>query len=511
MTALLLETRLDPEQREFTETIRAGGDSLLAIINDILDYSKIEAGRVELELRPFDLRSCLHEAADVVALRAAEKRLELVVACTPDLPTELVGDPTRVRQVLVNLLSNAVKFTERGEVVVTAGLVSGREDAAMVHVQVRDTGIGIAPDHIDRLFQPFIQADASTTRRYGGTGLGLAVSRRFAELMGGTLRAESTEGMGSTFHFTFPARLSSQPEKSPEPASEMPMLASGVRSAILIVEDNAAVRELLSGAVAAWGMEPYAVESASAALTWIAARRDVAAGIVDRTLGGTDGLDLGAALERLHGRELPLVLLDSVSSGATTSVAAAIAGFHAVVTKPVRHDRLREALESVLDATPRRAPRAPQAPRVPRPDLPPLRVLLAEDNIVNQKVALAMLARLGYAADVADSGHQALVALEGAVYDLVLMDVHMPEMDGLEATRRIRAHLAAERQPRIVAMTANAMDVDRIACRDAGMDDFLAKPVRLESLADALARCRPIAPLGSLHPETQARVEPPSV
>jgi signal transduction histidine kinase/DNA-binding response OmpR family regulator len=489
MTSLLLETPLEPAQREFTETIRVSSDSLLTIIDDILDFSKIEAGRIEIEERPFDLRTCLHEAADVVALRAAEKGIELIVVFPPGRPATVDGDATRVRQVLVNLLSNAVKFTERGEIVVAAAVERITDTLATVHVQVRDTGIGIAPEPMGRLFQPFSQADASTTRRYGGTGLGLAVSRRFAELMGGALWAESVEGEGSTFHFSFAGRLPTATIADGGP-SALPD-SSGPPPSIVIVESNETVRELLAGEVAALGMEARTFGAAAEAIAWLASGHHAAAGIVDRSLRDADGLHLPDLLRRAGTSVPPLVLLESVASRTLPAAGTAGAGFRAAVAKPVRAERLREALATVL-AAPRRAKavRPPSTQMVPR-DLPSLRVLLAEDNLVNQKVALAMLDRLGYTADVAESGREALAALERSSYDLVLMDVHMPEMDGLETTRRIRRGWSRERQPRIVAMTANAMEIDRNACREAGMDDFLAKPVRIESLTQALSRCRP--------------------
>jgi signal transduction histidine kinase/DNA-binding response OmpR family regulator len=491
MTGLLLGTELTPEQRELAEVVRSSGDALLRVIDDILDFSKIEAGRLELEREPFDVRECVEGALDIVAPRAAEKPVELGCLVDDAVPAGVVGDVMRLRQVLLNLLSNAVKFTEQGEVIVHVDAEPAGPGEHRLHLAVRDTGIGIPQDRMDRLFESFSQVDASTSRRYGGTGLGLAISKRIVELMDGTMWVESEVGKGSTFHIeltTSEAKIAARTD----PGDDLPKLAA---KRILVVDDNATNREILSRQARSWGMEPVAVGLPSEALALIEQGEHLDVAVVDMLMPEMDGLELARRIRRLrHGRELPLVLLTSL---ARLPQSRSAEEFSAQLAKPIKASQLYNALVRVL-AEPVQEPVAVDAGSGAgsdaMPEISSLRILLAEDNALNQKVALRILDKLGYRADVASNGLEALEALEQQTYDVVLMDVQMPEMDGLDASRRICERWPDESRPRIIAMTANAMIEDREACFAAGMDDYLAKPVRPEELAEALSRARTYGP-----------------
>jgi PAS domain S-box-containing protein len=490
MTGLLLDTELTPEQRGFAEVIRTSGDALLGIIDDILDYSKIEAGKLELEPRPFDLRECVEAALDIVAARALDKHLELGCLTGDTLPAGIVGDSARLRQVLLNLLSNAVKFTEEGEVIVHVDGERAGPGRWRLHVRVRDTGIGIPADRLPHVFESFSQVDASTSRRYGGTGLGLAISKRLVELMGGRLWAESTEGEGSTFHVTLEAEEAAVPGRPKLLGADTGL--DGGR--VLVVDDNETNREIVSRQVKAWGMVADACASPLEALARIRQgdRFDVV--VIDLQMPELDGFALAREIRRSE-VELPLVLLTSLGRVQD----ARSGGFAAQLTKPVKASQLHDALVTAL-ARRFAEGSAPAATESAPVEAASLRILLAEDNEVNQRLALLLLKKLGYDADVVSNGLEALEALDRQRYDLVLMDVQMPELDGLETTRRICARWPGEGRPRIVAMTANAMQEDREACFAAGMDDYVAKPIRPEELAAALARARPLggdAELGS--------------
>jgi signal transduction histidine kinase/DNA-binding response OmpR family regulator len=487
MTGLLLGTELTAEQREFAEIVRSSGDALVRVIDDTLDFSKIEAGRLELEQEPFDLRECVEGALDIVAPRASEKRVELGCLVDEDVPAGIVGDVTRLRQVLLNLLSNAVKFTEEGEVIVHVDAEPAGAGKHRLHLAVRDTGIGIPQDRMGRLFESFSQVDASTTRRYGGTGLGLAISKRIVELMAGTMWVESEEGKGSTFHIGLTA-----PEAKVRPRIDdgdaLPKLAA---KRILVVDDNATNREIVSRQARSWGMEPVAVELPSEALALIEQGEHFDVAALDMVMPEMDGLELARQIRRLRDeRELPLVLLTSLAG---LPRARSAEEFSAQLAKPVKASQLYNALVSVLTERVKEPPAVEAAPGDGMAETSSLRILLAEDSAVNQKVALRILDKLGYRADVAWNGLEALEALEREQYDVVLMDVQMPELDGLDATRRICERWPAESRPRIIAMTANAMIEDREACFAAGMDDYVAKPFRAEELADALSRAGELA------------------
>ncbi|HEX2052300.1 MAG TPA: response regulator [Actinomycetota bacterium] len=481
MTSLLQDTELSEEQREFVETIRTSGEHLLGLINNILDFSKIEAGKIDLEPQPVDVRSCVEDALELVSLQAAEKDLELAYELDPSVPDGLLVDAGRLRQVLANLLTNAVKFTSRGEIVVAA-TATPLGDSHEVTFSVRDTGIGMPADTAGRLFQPFSQLDASTTRTYGGTGLGLAISKRLCEAMGGRIWVESQPGAGSTFHFTFLA-----PEVAVNRPSELPTPElRGLRA--LIVDDNATNRRILKLQLEKWGLVPAQTESPEEALAWVRAGEHFDLALIDYNMPGMDGVTLSERLrESLGAQEMRLMLLTSMGS-TTEDVRIKGAGLDAALTKPVKQSQLYDSLLNVMAKRP--AKPKPQSKRVfdaGMAERMPLRILLAEDNQINQKLVTLTLAKFGYQADVAGNGIEAVAALERQPYDVVLMDVQMPEMDGCEAAGEIRRRWPGA-GPRIIAMTANALEGDRESCLAAGMDDYLSKPISPQDLARALTR-----------------------
>jgi len=522
MTGLLLRTGLTAEQRDYVETIRTSGESLLTIINDILHISKIQAGKVELETRPFSVRACVEAALDVLAPKAAEKKIDLACEMTPGVLEAVTGDETRLRQVLINLLGNAIKFTHAGEVVLTV-----RRDEASAFVQeqkqalngqtpnqflefaVRDTGIGIAPEQLDKLFQPFVQAGSSTEREYGGTGLGLAISKGLVELMGGRLAATSAAGNGSTFSFTIPLPSGD--------AAEAPAARPFEGKRVLVAMLNQTICGIFERLVTSWGAAAVAP-------------RDTMSAVAQLTGGGTDVavLDLGlaenpAVAEALATRKLPVVLVMPLGSDANG--VCGDASLRRVVSSPVKPGALRAALAELIERRP--APGPAPAARTGAPVKPenllahrlPLRILVTDDNIINQKVASRLLQQFGYSADVASNGPEAIAALAKTPCDLVFMDVQMPGMDGLETTRRIREweKSAGRRSVHIIAMTANAMSGDRDKCLAAGMNDYLAKPVRPEALQSAIERIKgphgasavpplPSAPMPATPPKTAAPV-----
>lgn len=494
MTGLLLDTELTPQQRDFAETIRSSGDSLLTIINDILDFSKIESNKLELEQQPFNLRTCLEETLDLLAPQAVEKKIELACLIKSHVPAGVIGDVTRVRQILVNLLGNAVKFTEAGEVsvIVTAQpLPTNKLHAYEIQFAVKDTGIGIPPERMDRLFQSFSQVDASTTRKYGGTGLGLAISKRLSEIMGGTMRVESEPGEGSTFSFTI--QVEAAPQALGASLQESQPQLTGKR--LLIVDDNATNRKILTLQTQAWGMAPLAVVSGSEALEWLHQGEGFDLAILDMQMPEMDGVTLAIQIRQLPTCQvLPLVILSSVGRPNEAILQEANVDFAAFLSKPIKQSQLYNVLTETLNEQPiqLRPSLTSAAPtKAPLAQSLPLRILLAEDNGVNQKLALLFLDKLGYRADVAANGLEVLEALHRQSYNVVLMDVQMPEMDGLEASRRICQEWSLEHRPRIIAMTANAMQGDREECLDAGMDDYISKPIKLESLEQALQQCQP--------------------
>ena len=489
MASLLLDTELQPEQHDYVETIRSSGDILLSIVNDILDFSKIEAGRLELENQPFDLRECVQESINLFSLAAARKGLELLYQVDERAPLIIFGDVTRLRQVLVNLLSNAIKFTNQGEVVLSVDSERSEPGRYRLHFSVRDTGIGISKEQETRLFKPFSQVDASTTRRYGGTGLGLTISQQLVNLMGGSIGLESEPGQGTTFHFTIAAQAA--------PASEAPAYLQpagpplqGKRA--LIVDDNLSSRMHLTRLATGWGLTVQAAASAREALTWADEGLTFDVGILDSTLPDMSVLDLIAQFHR-HPQLADMPCIRLTLAGETGRPPQAGNELLAVsLPKPVHPPELYDRLVAMMTRQPAPAQKSGAWPAIPSlAEAIPLRILVVEDNLVNQKVALHMLSRIGYRADVAANGQEALQSVRRQPYDVVFMDVQMPDMDGIEATRAIRQDRAIHPQPRIVAMTAHALKGDRDRLLEAGMDDYIPKPVRLSELVEALKRCRP--------------------
>jgi signal transduction histidine kinase/CheY-like chemotaxis protein len=497
MSGLLLDTRLTSEQTEYAEIVRNSSESLLTIINDILDFSKIEAGRLELEVNPFDLRDCIESAFDLVTTVACKKGLELAFTIDDKVPHAVMGDVTRLRQILINLLSNAVKFTDKGEVVllVAARLVDEARtppaDWYELEFCVRDTGIGIPADRMERLFQSFSQVDASTTRKYGGTGLGLTISKRLCEMMEGTMRAESEgAGHGTTFRFTIRAAAVPASPKRERLLGSQPHL-QGKR--VLIVDDNATNRRILTLQIESWGMRARSTGLPTEALEWIERGDPFDLAILDMHMPEMDGITLAQKI-RGHRDESTLPLIMCTSLGRNIADVEAVQ-WKAFLTKPVRQSQMFDVLaETFSDGEVEGEYRKDDetAFDVELGNQMPLRILLAEDNAVNQKLALRLLERMGYRADVAGNGLEAIESLQRQTYDVILMDVQMPEMDGLEAARRICAQWSRKQRPRMIAMTANAMQGDRERCLEAGMDDYLSKPVRPDELSDALKCCRPL-------------------
>ncbi len=484
MTDLALDTELQPEQREYLEIARTSADSLLSLLNDILDFSKIEAGKLDLEAIPFVLRDGLSDTLKMLALRAHQKGLELACDVDSEVPDHLVGDPGRVRQVLVNLLGNAVKFTEHGEVVVQVWVDETTADDVLLHFAVCDTGIGIAPEHRDKIFGAFTQADGSTTRRYGGTGLGLAICVQLVELMGGRIWVDSEPGAGSTFHFTgrFPIDREGTARSAPPPVALRDRR-------LLVVDDNATNRRILEAMMRGWKARPLAVEGGLEALAalreGVAHGEPVALAVLDLQMPEMDGVTLVRHIKADTAlANIPLVILSSSAQSEDAQQCREL-GVTTYLTKPVRSGELLRALEAALGAA--TAPAEPR-PVAERPVLAAgVRVLLAEDNPVNRLVACRLLERQGFAVVAVEDGAQAVEAHARDTFDVILMDVQMPVMDGFEATAAIRAREQGRRTP-IVALTAHAMKGDMERCLAGGMDAYVAKPLRPADLLAVMAR-----------------------
>lgn len=513
MTGLLLNTNLDLQQKDFVNTIRSSGDALLTLINDILDFSKIEAGKLEFENQPFQLNCCIEEALNLVATKAEAKQLEVAYLIEPKTPNYILGDITRLRQILLNLLSNAVKFTQQGEVIVyvrTKQIESVTpEDSSIFMTQaqtknnlgyiefaVKDTGIGIESDRLNRLFKSFSQVDASTTRQYGGTGLGLAISKKLAEMMGGKMWVESEAGVGSTFYFTISANVAEPPHKK----QTLEHRLAGKQ--LLIVDDNATNRQILTLQAQSWGMNTRALESGAKALELISAGTKLDLAVLDMQMPGMDGLTLARTIrQKLQYQDLPLVMLSSLGKQEIIQQAQDVQ-FAAIVNKPIPQSQLYQILVKAIGFTTSYGKIAGTPIKIKSTDTSlvnaniadelPLNILLAEDIVVNQKVALLILRQMGYRADVANNGIEVIEALRRQSYDVVLMDMQMPEMDGLNATKLIYQEFVPELRPRIIAMTANAMIGDREKCLAAGMDDYVSKPIRVEDLKAALLKCQSV-------------------
>lgn len=523
MTELLSDTQLSPNQRNFVNTIRTSGDALLGIINHILDFSKIEAGKLDLESEVFNLRKCVEDALDLTAAKAAEKQLDFACEFDASVPAFLCGDITRLRQILINLIGNAVKFTESGEVVVkvTAKEISeagadvdrpGKARSAIgyreIQFIVKDTGIGIPPDRMDLLFRAFSQIDSSTTRKYGGTGLGLAISKRLSEMMGGTMWVKSEIGKGSKFYFTIKAQSAPAPQQILNLNSPQPQLA-GLR--LLVVDDNATNRKILTLQAKSWGMVVCAAKSGSQGLKVLDRENQFDLAILDFYMPGMDGITLAEQIrESPKGKNLPLMILSSGGRPSRAEIQGRVE-FAAFIYKPIKQAQLYEVLLRIVSGEGNKNKPAFWQPQVNSEfaEKLPLKMLVVDDVEVNQMVAVQMLQKLGYSPDVASSGQEALDALARVKYDIVFMDMQMPDMDGLETTRRIRQqfsdNLRLETNPEIsdcselddrpnpksiapwiIASTANAMQGDREICLEAGMNDYITKPVRVQSLIQAL-------------------------
>jgi CheY-like chemotaxis protein/nitrogen-specific signal transduction histidine kinase len=483
MTDLLLQTTLNDEQKEYTEIIRSSGETLLTLINDILDFSKIESGKLDMEKRPIEVQSLIEETFDLIARRAVEKQLDIIYSIDPSVPPYIIGDPVRLRQILLNLINNAIKFTDHGEVLVSVKEIGKEGGTTVLQFSVRDTGIGIPKDKVEKLFQAFSQVDASTTRKFGGTGLGLVITKRLVELMEGTVGVESEEGKGSTFHFTIKVPTTTSIEGLPKKyiRGKIPEL-QGKR--VLLVDDNATNLNILSIQCTNWGMHPRATTSHREALKWINKNDPFDIAIVDFEMPEMNGVELVRTMHRSRkDKPFPVVLFSSSGRAEFNDEENAL--FSAVIVKPMKQAQLYSTLIDVLaknkigpfvqvDSGRRKIEQL--AHQIP------LEILIAEDNLINQKLALRLLQELGYSADIAANGKEALRMTGQKKYDIILMDLHMPEMDGLSATKEIVRTNDASSRPKIIAMTADAMSGDREKCIDAGMDDYLSKPVRLEGL-----------------------------
>ena len=498
MTGILLETELTSEQREYAEIVRKSGESLLELINDILIFSKIEAGKIDLETYELDLINTVEDITEILSLCAADKGLDLYCQIDPVIPMVLKGDAGRVRQVLTNLVGNAIKFTDQGEIIISASLIHQKMDSVFVRFDVSDTGIGIPADRLDAIFSPFTQADGSTARKYGGTGLGLSISKQLVELMGGEIGATSVEGKGSTFMFTVRFETVPTDASSATVHAVSTFLKGCAGVGIMVVSGNATLRRQLESTLTGWGCRCSATDSAEEALLIMknaATRQEpYRLALIDRYLRDMDDRGLGW---RMRNEPLldsvRLIKLSLISQKDEEQTLKQI-GFDGKLTKPVRQSHLRDCIATSLgkrNARPTPVPRtiAPSG-STPARENSAVNILLAEDNIINQKVALKLLKQLGYNVDVANDGYEAVHALETADYDLVLMDCMMPEMDGYDATLMIRSPLTPVRNHHvpIIALTANAMSDDRDYCFSVGMNDYLTKPVRKQQLLEVITK-----------------------
>jgi two-component system sensor histidine kinase/response regulator len=481
MASLLAETPLTSEQREYTDTIRNSGESLLTVINDILDFSKIESGKMELENADFDLRSCIEEVLDVFGSKATQVGLDLVYQLDHDVPTQIIGDRFRLRQVLINLVSNAIKFTQHGEIFVGVHLLESRGGECALGFEVRDTGIGIPEDKIERLFKAFTQVDSSTTRKYGGTGLGLVISEKLVRLMGGTVTVESYDGKGTTFFFTIKTSVSEDTIQTYVTCN-----LSGLEGKkILVVDDNSTNRAILKGQMDLWKLVPTMASSGEHALEILSLGQAFDLILTDMQMPQMDGIHLATRIKETH-PSVPIILLSSIGDerGKDNSKL-----FSSILTKPVKQNSLCKHILNNLRESAVTTLHEKEVAQILSVDFArkhPMRILVAEDNAVNQKLAERILHKLGYKVDIASNGTEALESMKQSLHDLVLMDVQMPELDGLQATQQIR--MLSVEQPVIIAMTANAMQGDREECLRAGMNDYLSKPIRLEGLVKLLEK-----------------------
>jgi CheY-like chemotaxis protein len=489
MTELLLDTELNPEQREYLKLVQLSGESLLAIINDILDFSKIEAGKLELESIPFNLRESLGETMRSLSFRTDQKGLELVYEVHPEVPEGVIGDPGRLRQILINLVGNAIKFTQHGEIFVRVEESSTDSKSTELHFSVKDTGIGILPDHQAKVFEAFSQADGSMARKYGGTGLGLAICVRLVGMMGGRMWLESEPGKGSTFHFKVQLMVQNLP--SARPTTVRPQNVRDMHA--LIVDDNFTNRRVLQGMLTRWGMKPTAVDGASAALLALEIAADTGRPfpllLLDGQMPGTDGFALVARMKE-EAKLADTIIIMLTSAGQLGDAARCRQlGIAAYLVKPVRQNELLDVICRVTDKSAEVVPEPLVTRHTLREAKNRSRILLAEDNAVNQTLAVRILEKHGYRVTVASNGIAALAALEKEAFDVILMDVEMPEMDGFETTAAIRLkEQSSGRHMPIIAMTAHALNGDMERCMSAGMDDYASKPIRTAELLATVER-----------------------
>ncbi len=485
MTGLLMDTPLSSEQKEYVETIRLSGDQLLVIINDILDFSKIESEKLELEYLPFNLRDCIEDSLNLLASKAVENGLDLSYFIQEDVPIYIKGDVTRLRQILINLVNNGIKFTDKGEIFifVSSNKISSKRYELIF--SVKDTGIGIPKEKMGKLFKPFSQLDSSTTRTYGGTGLGLTISKKLSELMGGNMWVESVVGKGTNFYFTIIAEA--VPRAQYDVDKENNILEN---KKILIVDDNQTNRKILVAQTKSWGMEPFQTEFPLEALEWIKKGKHFDFALLDFNMPEINGINLAKEIRKYPGGiNMPVVMISSIGKKENFSQYEYL-NLHAVINKPIRHKQLLECIRSAFNVkiayetneVNNNSPAENLAEKFP------LKILLVEDNIVNQKVALNILKRLGYEADVSSNGGEAVTLIERKKYDIAFMDIFMPEINGFEATELIRTQVNKDYQPFIIAMTANAMQGDSDKCIKAGMDDYISKPIRFDEIKNLLMK-----------------------
>lgn len=484
MTSLLLDTNLTVEQKNFVETLRVSADNLMTIINDILDFSKIESGKMTLEEAPFELRNCIEDALDLFAQKAIERGIDLLYLIQPDVSPFLVGDITRLRQILINLINNAIKFTEEGEVFISIEKVRDEEGYQELQFSVRDSGIGIPKEKIGILFDAFTQADSTTTRRYGGTGLGLAIAKHLVELMDGRIWVESEVGKGSTFFFTIRLRTSGIGKTKLYVRGQIPELKN---SRVLIVDDNETNRHIFTLQFESWGMLPFTAKSGHEALAIIEEDEepfDLA--VIDMQMPSMDGLELGRAIKALPFKgDVPMIMLTSL--GKINKLPTDV--FDAQLSKPIKLAELfEEVLRVIAEARNRRSNLADHNIDKNLAAKLPMRILLAEDNITNQDLVITLLSKMGYKIDAVENGRKVLEMMERKKYDIILMDIQMPVMNGMEATKVICEKYAEHERPKIIAITANAMPGDKERYLSAGMVDYLPKPIKFKDVQTVLIK-----------------------
>jgi CheY-like chemotaxis protein/nitrogen-specific signal transduction histidine kinase len=481
MASLLAETKQTLEQQEYTETIRSCGENLLTVINDVLDFSKIESGKMELEHKDFNLRECIEDVLDVFADKASKSNLDLIYEIDYNVPTHIIGDSLRLRQILMNLVGNAIKFTSKGEIFLGVHLLNANADQLYLGFEIRDTGIGISQDKLDRLFKAFSQVDSSTTRQYGGTGLGLVICEKLIELMGGNITVESHLGQGTTFSFTIHCGISSQNTRSyiNHSISEL----EGKK--VLVIDDNKTNLTIMKNELKHWKLIPVVAGSGEEALALLSQNSHFDLVITDMQMPHMDGMQLAKHIRNQH-KHIPIILLSSIGDEKHKEHSIL---FNSILTKPVKQSLLRKHILIQLKQLDKPALEEASDKKKLSVDFAlqyPLHILITEDNPVNQKLAERVLTKLGYKPLQAFNGREAIEALDRDDFDMIFMDVQMPVMDGMEATQKIR--LRSGKQPIIIAMTANAMQGDREKCLSVGMNDYISKPIKLDDLVMLLEK-----------------------